>query len=161
MMPPSPFAALHRQVGEEQMVIDDDDVALLRLLMHPRDEAALELRALLAGAQIAARVHLGPRAARFGQRLDLGAVADFGGLLPLANDLKIGDLFQAFSTGSFRRRRSSGGRRNWRGPSCSRRAAAAEMLFRKRNVLEEKLLLQILRAGGNDDARPERIAGTR
>ena len=32
---------------------------------------------------------------RFGQRLDLGAVAGFGGLLPLADDLKIGDFFQA------------------------------------------------------------------
>ena len=51
---------LQRQIGEEEMVIDDDDVALGRALVHQRDEAALELLALLAGAQIAARVDLGP-----------------------------------------------------------------------------------------------------
>ena len=45
--------------------------------------------------QIAAGVDLGPRGARFGKRFDLGAVAGFGGLLPVADDLKIGDFFQA------------------------------------------------------------------
>ena len=42
-----------REVGEEQVVIDDDDVAFERALVHQGDEAALELRALLAGAELA------------------------------------------------------------------------------------------------------------
>ncbi len=41
---------LHRQVGEEQVMIHDDDVALVRAPVHFREKAALELLALLAGA---------------------------------------------------------------------------------------------------------------
>ena len=41
---------LYAQIGEEQMMIDDDQVALGGLLMHLGDEAALELPTLLAGA---------------------------------------------------------------------------------------------------------------
>ena len=64
-------------------------------LVHQGDEAALEIGALLAGAQVAAGVELGPGGAGFGQRLDFGAVAEFGGLLPLADDLEIGHFLQA------------------------------------------------------------------
>ena len=39
-------------------MIDDDDVAFVRALVHLRDEAAIELRALLARAKIAARIQL-------------------------------------------------------------------------------------------------------
>ena len=76
------------------MMIDDDDVAFVRAPVHFGDEAALELLALLAGAEIAARVHLVPRRLDSG-RVYLGAVAGLGGLLPLADDLEVGDLFQA------------------------------------------------------------------
>ena len=82
MMPAVSLIALHGQVGEEQVMIDDDDVAFERLLMHLGDEAALELRALLAGAAIAARIDFGPRGARFGQSFDFSAVAGFGGFSP-------------------------------------------------------------------------------
>ena len=40
-------------------------------------------------------------------------------------------------------------------------AQRSEMLLQERDVLVEELLLQILRTGGDHDARPERIAGTR
>ena len=71
------------------------------LLVHGGDEAALELRTLLSGAQLAARVDLGPGGASFGERLNLGAVAGFGGLLPLADDAEVGDFFQAVEDGLF------------------------------------------------------------
>ena len=48
------------EIGEEQVVIDDDDVALERALMHQGEKAALELLALLPGAHIAARVEFRP-----------------------------------------------------------------------------------------------------
>ncbi len=92
-------SALHGEIGEEQVVVDDDDVARLRALVHGGDEAALELRTLLSGAQLAARVDLGPGGAGFGQRLDFAAVAGFGGLLPFANDAEVGDFFQAVEDG--------------------------------------------------------------
>ena len=40
------------QVGEEQMVVDDDNVALQRPAAHFRNEAALPLFALLTGAAV-------------------------------------------------------------------------------------------------------------
>src|SRR4051812_1800663 len=76
------------------MVIDDDDVALISALVHQRQKASLELLALLTGTKIPPRVHLGPGRALLRQRLDLGAIPEFGGLLPLPNDLKIGDLLK-------------------------------------------------------------------
>ncbi len=75
---------LERKIGEEQVVIDDDDVAFGGALVHQRDEAALVIRALLAGAEIAPGVDFRPGGAALGQRLDFGAVAEFGGLFPLA-----------------------------------------------------------------------------
>ena len=126
------------------------------------DEAALELRALLAGAQLAARVDLGPRGAVLGQRLDLGAVAGLGGLLPLANDLEIGDLFQARrASAPFPRRRFSGGRRSWRGPSCSRRAAAPRCCSRNGMSLKKSCSCRFLVPVEITTRLPDRIAGTR
>ena len=60
-------SSLHREVGEEEVVVDDDDVARGGLLVHAGDEAALELRALLAGAEFAAGIELGPGGAVFGE----------------------------------------------------------------------------------------------
>ena len=47
---PTHLFALYSQVREEQMMIDNDDVALLRLLVHSSDEASLKLLASLAAA---------------------------------------------------------------------------------------------------------------
>ena len=112
---------LDGEVGEEEVVIDDDDVAFGGPLVHERDEAALVIGALLAGAEVAAGVHLGPRGAAFRQGFDFGAVAEFGGLFPLADDLEIGYFFEAGQHRPlYRRRKSSGGRRSYCGPSCNR-----------------------------------------
>jgi hypothetical protein len=69
--------------------------------VHESEEAALEIGALLSGAEVGAGVELGPGRARFGECLDLGAVAELGGFFPIADDLKIRDFFQAASTGWF------------------------------------------------------------
>ncbi len=60
MMAPRSLSLTARS-AKKQMVIDDDDVAFLGPLMHERDEAALKLLALLAGAEIRAGIDLGPR----------------------------------------------------------------------------------------------------
>src|SRR5437867_139476 len=62
--------------------------------MHQRQEAAFELWALDPAAEVPPRVELGPGRALFRQSPDFGTVAEFGGLFPLANDLKVGCLLQ-------------------------------------------------------------------
>ena len=156
----SELLVLHRQVGEEQMVVDDDDVALVRPLVHLRNEAAFELLALLAGAELASGIHFVPSRAVFGQSLDLGAVAGGGGLFPFANDLKVGDLFQA------RENRLAFGVVNL---LPAREVVAAlhvanlqrpvEMFLQERNVFVEKLLLQVLGSGGNNHALSRKDSG--
>src|SRR5579871_5417378 len=124
------------------MVVDNDDVAFLGLLVHPGDEASLELLAFLAAAQIAARIDLRPQAARFGQGFNLGAVAGFGLLLPRADDLEIRHFFQAlqyrFLVGivNFLAARVIGAALHIASPKRS-----AEMFLQERDVLEKKLLL--------------------
>ena len=66
---------LDGEIGEEQMMVDDDDVALHRAAPHFGDEAALKLAALLAGAGIGARIELVPEQAGFGQFGEFGAIA--------------------------------------------------------------------------------------
>jgi hypothetical protein len=79
----APAACCLMEVGEEEVVVDDDDVGLERLAAHAGDEAALPVGAGLAEAGFGAGVELVPERGVFGQRVDLGAVAGFGGLFPL------------------------------------------------------------------------------
>src|ERR1700733_14315037 len=121
------------------MVIDDDDVALLRSLMHQRDEAAVKLSALLTSAKIRSSIDFGPGAGAFGKSLDFGAVAGLSGLLPLLDYLKIGDLFQAFEHGFFFGVVDFLAADVIRAALHVRDAQRAEVLFQERNVFEEEL----------------------
>src|SRR5687767_5450901 len=76
------------------MVVYDDDVGRAGTALHQRDKAAVELLALLSGAEFAAGIHLAPSRRSCGQCLDLSTVTGLGGLLPIANDLEVGYLFQ-------------------------------------------------------------------
>ncbi len=49
------------EVGEEEVVIDDDEFGLYGLAAHRGDEAVLEVGAGLAEADLAAGVELGPQ----------------------------------------------------------------------------------------------------
>src|SRR5579864_5453094 len=51
---------LDREIGEEQMMIYDDDVAFVRPLVHLGYETALELLAFLSGAKVAPGIDLLP-----------------------------------------------------------------------------------------------------
>src|SRR3978361_1788491 len=73
---------LDGEVGEEEVVIDDDEVGLERLAAHGGDEAGLEVGAGLAEAGLGAGVELGPEEGGLGEGVDLGAVAGEGGFLP-------------------------------------------------------------------------------
>ena len=140
------------EIGEEQVVVDDDDVRRQRPALHFGDETAFELGAFLAGAEFAAGVHLGPGGGGFRERLDLGPVAGFRVLFPLADDLEIGDLFQAgedrlplgvvdlLAAGVV-------------GPALHVADAklVGEVLLQERDVFEEQLLLKVFGAGGDHD----------
>ena len=106
-----------------------------------------------AGAELRAGVDLTPGGAFFGKCADFGAIAQFGGLFPVLNDLKIGDFFEAGE---------DGGVFGFVDLLAAGVVAAAfhvadaqgstDDLFKKRDIAEEELLLEGFGAGGNDDA---------
>src|ERR1700693_2185360 len=67
------------------MMIHNDEVRFLGPLVHGGDKAALEFRALLAGAKVAARVDAVPHFGTVGKKRELAPVARFGQLLPVAD----------------------------------------------------------------------------
>ena len=73
---------LDRQIGEEKMMVDDDDVALHRSAVHFCDETLVPGTAFLADAGIGACVELVPEHAGFGQHGKFGAVSGVGSFLP-------------------------------------------------------------------------------
>src|ERR1039458_6069498 len=141
------FGRFDRQVSAEQVMIDDDDVALGGAAAHLGDETAVKLLALRADAAVGARIQLGPQMAVLRQFGQLRAVAAFGGLLPVADDAELADLFQSVQ------QRLSGEVVELLAAEIIAAALHvadaqfAEMLAQKRNVFEEELLLQGLGAG--------------
>ena len=143
---------LDAEVGEEEMVVDDDDVGLECLAPHGGDEAALPVGAGLAEAGFGAGVEFVPEGGGLGERVDFGAVAGFGGLFPGGDVVELVDLFKAVE--------------EW---VVSERVefVAAEIIaaafhvadlqrtqegFEEGDVFEEELFLEIFGAGGDDDA---------
>src|SRR5262245_23771633 len=70
----SALAFFYGQIGEKEMMIDDDQIALRRAPMHESDKAAVELLAFLARAHIGARIEFPPGRALFRKSFDLGAI---------------------------------------------------------------------------------------
>ncbi len=82
------------EVGEEEVVVDDDDVGLEGFAAHGGDEAALPIGAGLAEADFGASVELLPESGGLGEVVEFGAVAGFGDLFPLRNVVELVDLFE-------------------------------------------------------------------
>src|SRR5664280_2743023 len=137
-------------------MIDDDDVALGGTAAHLGDETAVKLLALGADTAVGARVEFGPQMAVLRQFGQFSAVARFGGLLPIADDAKLVDLFQAVQHRLIGEVVKLLAAQIIAAALHVADAQLAEVLPQKRNVFEEELLLQSLGAGGNDDA----FAGT-
>ena len=83
------------EVGEEEVVIDDDEVGLLRFAAHLRDEAVFPVGAGGAETGFGAGVELGPKLRRFGQVVEFGAVAVEGGLFPGGDVVELLDFVEA------------------------------------------------------------------
>ena len=85
---------LHREVGAEEVVVDDDEVGLERALAHPRDPARIEVGARLADAVLAAGRDLAPEVDAVGQVCDLAAVAGAACPAPLLDRAEQRDLVE-------------------------------------------------------------------
>ena len=111
---------LERQVGEQQVVVDDDQVRRLRALARLHDEAFGPERALVAQAVLGRTRHHRQQRRILGQRFELGEVAHAGASAPGDDALELRRLLAAReapgSSGSpllFSRRYGTG---NWRDP---------------------------------------------
>ncbi len=143
---------LDGEVGEEEVMVDDDEVGLERLAAHLRDEAGLPVGAGLAEADFAAGVELVPERGGFGEFVDVGAVTSSGGALPLQDGVELRNVVEAGEDGIV----AEGVKLLLAEVVGAALHVAdsqrAEQRFEERDVLEEELLLQIFCAGGDDDA---------
>ncbi len=160
---------LDRHIGEEEMMIHDDHVALERAAAHLGDEAPLVVGAALSETSLASRVELGPYRTVFRQLADLGAISGRGRLLPGGNLLKVIDLLQAVQDRLIAQRIQFVAAQIVRPALHVADAQRSQERFEKGQIAEEELLLQILCAGRDDDPLPhpksrqqvgERLAGT-
>ena len=83
------------QIGEEQVVVHDDNVALGSPAMHFGNETAVVLAALLEKTGLRARVQLGPEHAALGKPRNFGAIPGFRVRLPIGNNPELVDLLKA------------------------------------------------------------------
>ena len=90
---------LERQVGKEQMVIHNDQIGLFGPLLHGGQETLIEVRALLAGAGVAPRIHARPQIRIVREKRQLTAVARFREFRPVADLLERVDFFHPFQHG--------------------------------------------------------------
>ena len=155
---------LDGEIGEEQMMIDDNDVALHPSPAHFSDEAALPLAALLPDAGVGARIQLVPERAGLGKFGQFRAVAGRGRLLPRGDGAVLLDLLQPAEhrlvgkvveffaaqiiVAAFH---VADGKPSVR-TIAARTCFSKQRLLQERNVLVEKLFLQILGAGRDDHA---------
>src|SRR5664279_5903347 len=128
-------------------MIDDDDVALGGAAAHLGDETAVKLLALGADTAVGARVEFGPQMAVLRQFGQFRAVAGFGGLLPIADDAELVDLFQPVQHWLIGKVVEFLAAEIVAATLHVADAQLAEVLPQKRNVFEKELLLQSLGAG--------------
>ena len=141
----------NRRVRAQQVVVDDDDVGFGGALAHAGDETVVVARTLGAQARVGGRRDLVPERQILGQIAQLRAIADLGPGGPLADDrqkhivdrrtgavVELIELVQAHVVRATLHAR--GGEGN------------AEGVAQRRDVLEVDLLLEVLRAGGDEHA---------
>ena len=143
---------LDGEVGEEEVMVDDDDVGLEGAAAHLGDEAAAVVGAGGAEAGVAACIELVPQSARLGEFGKLGAVAGLGGLFPLGDLAILVDLFQSRQNRLIAQRDELVAAKVVGAAFHVADLQVAEQRFEKRHVTEEELVLQSLGSRGDDDA---------
>ena len=84
---------LQRQVGEQQMVIDDDHIGRLRALARLHHEAVFPERTFAAQAVVGGRGDQRQQRRILGQRIEFGQIAHPRAPAPGDDALEVGDLF--------------------------------------------------------------------
>ena len=141
-----------RSVGEEEMVIDDDEVGFEGAAAHLGDEAAAVVGTSGAEAGVGAGVELVPESAGFGEGGKLSAVAGFGDALPLGNLAVLVDLVEARENGLVAEGEELAAAEVVGAALHVADAQFAEEGFEERHIAEKELVLECLGAGGNNDA---------
>src|ERR1700683_2697547 len=132
------------------MMIHYDQLCFLRALVHGGDKAAAEVRAFLAGAEVAARINSMPEVGIVRQKRQFAAVAGFSKFSPIANLRKPIDLVDALQYSlalhliHFCAAKKIVATFHQRGFQIGR-----EMFLQKRDILIEELFLKRFRRGGN------------
>src|SRR5712692_11088965 len=147
-------AVAQSEIGKKQMMIDDDDVGVERAQAHPREKARLEVRTLLAETSIRSRVDVSPKRQVLRQGRKLRSITGFSFANPTRDFIKLIDLFEAGEHGH-----ALGALDAMQ--TCvvvtALHGRGAKLLWqnvvKKRNVFVDQLLLQILCARRDDDAR--------
>ena len=146
-------SVLHREVRAEQVMVDDDEVGFQGALAHARDPAGVEVGAGLPDAVLAGRGDLAPEVGAVGQVLDLAAVARLRPRGPGLDGAEEGDLVEAAEAARLAERLVAEEAEVVAAALHDRDAeVAAEGAGQERDVLAEELLLEVLGAGGDDDA---------
>ena len=143
---------LDAEVGEEKMVVDDDDVRLKRLAAHAGDETGLPVGAGLAETDLGTGVELVPKRRVLGKGVNLGSVAGFGGLFPLEDGAELRDFFEAVEDRVVAQSVELLAADIVRSALHVADSQRAEDGFEEGDVFEEELFLEIFGAGGDDDA---------
>ena len=151
----SAAAGAKREVGEQQVVVDDDDLRLLRLSPHPRHEARLEVRAAGADARLARRGDVAPDLRVLGQIRQLGPVPGLRGPGPVR------DAQQRRAAGALPRRPrlAEASQADVVGEALHERGAQRDAVRGERlgddgQVLDEDLLLERARRRRDDHLSP-------
>src|SRR5579884_1380611 len=76
------------EICKEQMMIDDHNVSLKRLLSHQGEKAAIEFRALRTDALVPSRINPRPQLRVVADTAEFGAVASLGFLSPIDDVLE-------------------------------------------------------------------------
>src|ERR1043165_8910753 len=137
------------------MMIDDDDVGVLRTIAHARDETRIEVGTLLTETRIRTRVDMAPERERLRQVRELRAIAKLGLLGPVTNVVEVIDVFQPVEYGrGLRAREPVEAKVVVPALHVSGFEGFGQDALEKRNVFLHQLLLQVLGPGGNDHAPP-------
>ncbi len=87
-------AVAQREIGKEEMMIDDDDVRLRRAVAHARNEARIKVGTLLAQTGLRARVDVSPEGKVLRQIRQLCAIPYLGSLDPMTDLFEIIHLIE-------------------------------------------------------------------
>ena len=147
------------RIGKEKMMIDHHQVRFLGFLAGLHQRAFLIVGAICAETVVGSTGYPGPYRRVFGNLLQLGDVTGFGTTSPMGDDLQLLGGFPSQKTGLFLMQGHPVGTEIIGAPFQQRHLARQPQSFLdQRHILEKKLILQTLGAGGHQ-CRPLRQQG--